>query len=503
MRSLMFLRVALLVILAVATKARAELPAADPASLGFDSDRLKRIDGAIDRAIERRQVPGAVVVVGRRGFIGYARAAGRRVVGPTSEAMTRDTVFDMASLTKPVATATSVMILIEEGKLRLTDRLGRSLPAFDNHGKGAITIDQLLRHRAGLIPDNPIADYRQGPEAAWKRLAELDLVGPPGEQFRYSDVGFQILGKLVEQIGGQRIDRFASEQIFDVLGMKDAHFRPVDQADASNAKVRLERIAPTEPESRGGRMLRGVVHDPRSRAMGGVAGHAGLFASADDLAIFAQTILNGGLGPNGRRILSPLAVRAMIDADATPQDQRRGLGWDIQTSQSAPRGGLFGPTSFGHTGFTGTSLWIDPETETFVIILTSRLHPDGRGASPTALRFEVATLAAAAIADASPRPIAGRMEASPSPDRAPPPVRSSRPAPPQTTNAVAVQPVRCGIDVLVEEGFRPLRNRKIGLVTNHTGRTRGGASTIDVLVPGARRKARQTLQPRARDPRRS
>ena len=488
MRSLMFLRVAVLTVLAVATRARAELPAADPASLGFDADRLKRIDGAIDRAVERKQVPGAVVLVGRRGFISYARAAGRRVVGPTPEAMTRDTVFDMASLTKPVATATSVMILIEEGRLRLTDRLGRSLPAFDNHGKGAITIDQLLRHRAGLIPDNPIADYQNGPEAAWKRLAELDLVGQPGEQFRYSDVGFQILGKLVEQIGGQRLDQFAGERIFDVLEMKDAHFRPVDQADASNAKVRSDRIAPTEPESRGGRMLRGVVHDPRSRALGGVAGHAGLFASADDLAIFAQTLLNGGLGPNGRRILSPLAVRAMIDAAATPHDQRRGLGWDIQTSQSAPRGGLFGPTSFGHTGFTGTSLWIDPETETFVIILTSRLHPDGRGASPTGLRFEVATLAAAAVADASPRPIPVRIEASPSPDRAPPSARPSRPAPTLTTNAVTVQPVRCGIDVLVEEGFRPLRNRKIGLVTNHTGRTRGGASTIDVLfrAPGVK-----------------
>ena len=182
-----------------------------PASLGFDADRLKRIDAAIDRAIERGQVPGAVVLVGRRGLIAYARAAGRRVVGPMPEPMTRDTVFDMASLTKPVATATSVMILIEEGKLRLTDRLGRALPEFDNHGKGAITIEQLLRHRAGLIPDNPIADYQRGarsgleadsPSSSWS--------APPGERFRYSDVGFLILGRLVEQIGGQPLDRFAS-----------------------------------------------------------------------------------------------------------------------------------------------------------------------------------------------------------------------------------------------------------------------------------------------------
>ena len=356
----------------LATTAGAGLPAADPVSLGFDAERLKRIDGAIDRAIERGQVPGAVVLVGRRGSIAYARAAGRRAVSPTPEPMTRDTVFDMASLTKPVATATSIMILIEEGKLRLTDRLGRLLPEFDNHGKGAITIDQLLRHRAGLVPDDPISDYKDGPEAAWKRLAELDLVGTPGERFRYSDVGFLILGRVVEQISRRTLDEFARERVFEPLDMKDAHFRRID-GPGTGPEVPVDRVAPTEPETRGGRMLRGVVHDPRSRALGGVAGHAGLFATADDLAVYAQTLLNGGVGPNGRRVLSPLAVRTMIDAGPTPADQRRGLGWDVQTGQSVPRGGLFGPTSFGHTGFTGTSLWIDPETETFVIILTSRL----------------------------------------------------------------------------------------------------------------------------------
>jgi uncharacterized protein YbbC (DUF1343 family)/CubicO group peptidase (beta-lactamase class C family) len=461
----------ILIVLVAATGARAGLPAADPASLGFDPDRLRRIDGAVDRAIERGQVPGAVVLVGRRGFIAYARAAGRRAVRPNPEPMTRDTVFDMASLTKPVATATSVMILIEEGKLRLSDRLGRLLPEFDNHGKGAITVDQLLRHRAGLIPDDPILDYEHGPETAWKKLADLDLVGPPGEQFRYSDVGFLILGRIVERIGGKPVDEFARERVFEVLDMKDTHFRPVEAKGGAAARIAVERVAPTEPESRGGRMLRGVVHDPRSRALGGVAGHAGLFATADDLAVYAQTLLNGGIGPNGRRVLSPLAVRTMIDADATPPDQRRGLGWDVQTSQSAPRGGLFGPTSFGHTGFTGTSLWIDPETETFVIILTTRLHPDGRGASPTALRSEVATLAASAIVDASARPLPA-VAARPDRDRprlATPAREPERPA------------TRCGIDVLVEQKFRPLRNKRVGLVTNHTGRTRGGASTIDVL----------------------
>jgi uncharacterized protein YbbC (DUF1343 family)/CubicO group peptidase (beta-lactamase class C family) len=461
----------ILVAVMASQAARASLPGADPASVGLDPDRLKRIDGAIDQALERGQVPGAVVLVGRRGFIAYARAAGRRAVSPDPEPMTRDTVFDMASLTKPVATATSTMILAEEGKLRLSDRLGRVLPEFDNHGKGAITIDQLLRHRAGLIPDDPMSDYQQGPDAAWKRLADIDLVGPPDERFRYSDVGFLILGRIVERVGGKPLDEFADERIFRPLDMKDAHFRPVESRSGTGARLPVDRVAPTEPESRGGRMLRGVVHDPRSRALGGVAGHAGLFATADDLAVYAQTLLNGGIGPNGHRVLSPLAVRTMIDAGSTPRDQRRGLGWDVQTSQSAPRGGLFGPTSFGHTGFTGTSLWIDPETETFVIVLTSRLHPDGRGASPTSLRYEVATLAAAAIVDASPRP-APAVAAKP--DRG----AERRPAVAAGEQRPAT---RFGVDVLVDQKFRPLRNKRVGLVTNHTGRTRGGASTIDVL----------------------
>ncbi len=332
MRHAGFVGVVCLVSLGCAAGARAGLPSAEPASVGLDPERLRRIDAAVDRAIERGQVKGAVVVIGRKGAIAYARAAGHRAVVPSAEPMTRETVFDMASLTKPVATATSVMILIEEGKLRLNDRLGRVLPEFDNHAKGAITIEQLLRHRAGLVPDNPIGDYKDGPDVAWKRLAELDLARPPGERFVYSDVGFEILGRVVERVSGRKLDAFAAERVFAPLGMKDAHFRGTD--GASSDPVPVERIAPTEPETRGGRMLRGVVHDPRSRALGGVAGHAGLFATADDLAVYAQTLLEGGVGPNGRRILAPLTVRAMIDPGTTPAGERRGLGWDVQTNQS-------------------------------------------------------------------------------------------------------------------------------------------------------------------------
>jgi len=446
--------------------ARAGLPEAPPARLGFDAERLNRIDAAIERAIAGGQVPGAVVLVGRRGKIAYVRAAGRRTIEPASEAMTRDTIFDMASLTKPIATATSVMVLIDEGRLKLGDRITRLLPEFDNHGKGAITVEQLLRHRAGFVPDNALSDYQHGADQAWKRIAEFDLLSRPGEQFRYSDLGFLVLGLLVERRSGRCLDEFAQEKVFRPLGMTDTHFRRLEAQGRTTAKIPADRVAPTARDKPGGEMLRGIVHDPRSRALGGVAGHAGLFATADDLAVYSQTLLQGGVGPGGRRVLSPLAVRLMTSSAATPRNQRRGLGWDVETSYSAPRGSLFGPTSFGHTGFTGTSLWIDPETETFVVILTSRLHPDGKKPSPTALRSEVATLVAAAIADGPFRP------ETPSP---------LEPGAEIASISTGIHPVQCGIDVLVSEHFARLRNLKVGLVTNHTGRTRDGRSTIDVL----------------------
>jgi CubicO group peptidase (beta-lactamase class C family) len=375
-----------------------------PNERGFDAGRLKRIDEAVARSIDRGEVPGAVVMVGRRGAIVHASAAGRRAVEPTPEPMTLDTIFDMASLTKPVATATSVMLLIEEGAVRLRDPIVRHLPELDNHGKGAITVEHLLRHRSGLTADNPISDYKNGPEAAWKRIAEIELISKPGEKYLYSDVNFLVLGRLVERVSGKSLDEFCLERIFRFIGMDDARFRPIAKTAPAETDTVLTRIAPTQRLAGEAIALRGVVHDPRSKALGGVAGHAGLFATADDLAVYAQTLLNRGIAPNGRRLLSPLGVRLMTDPGSTPPRQRRGLGWDVETPHSSPRGELFGPTSFGHTGFTGTSLWIDPETETFVILLTSRLHPDGKKASPVRLRSTIATIAAAAIADVPSNP---------------------------------------------------------------------------------------------------
>jgi len=442
-RLLLFLS---LLLSAGATASAARIPDAPPETLGFDPARLARVDGVVEKAIADKAVPGAVVVAGRSGRIAYAKAFGRRAVTPGDEPMTRDTVFDLASLTKPVATATSVMTLIDQNKLKLSDRLGDLLPEFNNRGKGEITVEQLLRHRAGLIADNPIGDFKDGPEAAWKRLAELELSYKPDHGYVYSDVGFMILGRIVEKVSGKPLDVYARETIFEPLGMTDTGFRPSEKD--------RDRIAPTEPAD--GVMLRGVVHDPRARALGGVAGHAGLFATADDLAVYARMLLNHGRGADGRPVLNDRTVRQMRDPGGTLPRQRRGLGWDVDTPHSGPRGRLFGTDGFGHTGFTGTSLWVDQNTQTFVIVLTSRLHPDGKGGSPSALRSAVATAVAAALVDD-----AGLVRH-------------------------ASSPVRCGIDVLALQEFAPLKGKRVGLVTNHTGRTREGVTTIDALhkAPG-------------------
>ncbi|WP_422926224.1 exo-beta-N-acetylmuramidase NamZ domain-containing protein [Singulisphaera sp. PoT] len=422
---------------------RAEpLPEVKPAEVGLDASRLDAIKGAVAEAIEKKQVPGAVIMVTRHGKIAYLVVAGQKVVEPTPEPLTRDTMFDLASLTKPISTATSIMILVDQGRLHLDDTLAKLLPEFDNHGKGAITLEQLLRHRTGLIADNPIGDFKDGPAEAWKKIAELDLLSNPGEKFLYSDVNFMILGKIVERVSGSPLDEFAAAHIFKPLGI-EARFLPTDPA----------RAAPTEKFQ--GALLRGVVHDPRARALGGVAGHAGLFGTADDIAIYAQMILDLGKTRDGQVILKPETVRAMTDAADTPARQRRGLGWDVDTPFSSLRGQRFGPRSFGHTGFTGTSLWIDPETDMAVVILSSRLHPDGRAASPSKLRGQVATIAAESITD--------------------------RPAPPTPVVESSEGPVDTGLDVLVKQGFAPLKGKRVGLVTNHTGLDKTGKAAIDLL----------------------
>jgi uncharacterized protein YbbC (DUF1343 family)/CubicO group peptidase (beta-lactamase class C family) len=419
--------------------AEVPLPSAKPAAVGMDESRLARIDAAVQQAIDRGELPGAVVLVVHRGYVVFHKAYGTRSKQPAVTPMTVDTVFDLASLTKPVATATSVFLLVEEGKLRLTDPVTRYLPTFGQHGKEKITIEQLLLHTSGLIADNPEADYRDGRARALERIDRLTPLAEPGTRFTYSDVNYIVLGELVERLAGVPLDRFAAAHIFSPLGMNDTGFRPQGKRKA--------RAAPTE--RREGRWMLGEVHDPRAHLLGGVAGHAGLFSTADDLAVFVQMLRNGGTY-HGHRILSPESVRAMTAPHPVPGGLRS-LGWDVQTAFSRNRGTLFPRgQGYGHTGFTGTSIWVDPPSDTAVVFLSNRVHPDGKG-NVSRLRGQVATLVAAALTDA-PKP--------------------ARPG---------LSPVLTGIDVLEREHFARLKGRHVGLVTNHTGRDRDGQPTIDLL----------------------
>jgi uncharacterized protein YbbC (DUF1343 family)/CubicO group peptidase (beta-lactamase class C family) len=447
-------------------------------SLGAQSDRLdtRKLEGierVVREAIQEKQLPGAVVLVGRGDKVIYKEAIGNRALVPAVEAMTADTIFDLASLTKVVATTTSVMMLVEEGRIRMNDRVSSYLPGFERYGKERITIRHLMTHVSGLRPDVDLADGWEGNDAAIKLAFEEVPGSAPNERFVYSDINYFLLGEIVARVSGTPLDRFARARIFEPLGMKDTGFIPPSSVQ--------ERIAPTERCTRYGwpcegpdmQMLRGTVHDPTARRMAGVAGHAGLFSTADDLSIFCRMLLGGG-AYKGTRILSPLTV-AKMTSPATPPGERnvRGFGWDMDSSFSSNRGELLPLGSFGHTGFTGTSLWIDPTTKLFVVFLSNRLHPDGKG-DVTPLRARVATIAASAIPDV---PDDVRLRAAwTGRDFGPSaPAPAPRPAP----------PVLSGIDVLRAEGFAILKGRKVGLVTNHTGRARDGATTID-LIHGAK-----------------
>ena len=267
---------------------------ATPESVGMSAERLARIDEAVLASIERKETPGAVVLVGRKGRIVYRKAFGDRAITPKREKMTTDTIFDLASLTKIVATATSIMILVERGKVSLPDPVALYIPEFAKNGKERITIEQLMTHRAGLPPDNEIADYVGVSVTPLEKIYELQPSYEPGTRFVYSDVGFIVAAEIVRRVSGKPIDQFARENIFAPLKMKDTAYLPIERGperdSVSNSKSQIsnlptERIAPTE--TREGRWMRGEVHDPRSYEMSGIAGHAGLFSTADDLAIFA------------------------------------------------------------------------------------------------------------------------------------------------------------------------------------------------------------------------
>ncbi|MCS6864931.1 MAG: serine hydrolase domain-containing protein [Gemmataceae bacterium] len=363
------------------------------AAAPWDAAQLAAIDKATTGAIDRGECPGAVIVVLHDDQVVYRKAFGHRTLQPHKTTMTTDTIFDLASLTKPIATGTAIMLLIQQGKIRLDDRVSDYWPQFAAHDKDRVTIAQLLLHTSGLIPDNALTDYADGRAKALERIANLKLQGPPGTQFRYSDVGFIVLGELVERISGQPLDQFAHKHVFEPLKMTDTGFNPPPQ--------RRERLAPTG--LRDGKTILGEVHDPRAYRMGGVAGHAGLFSTADDLARYCRMLLRGG-ELDGVRILEEKTVQLFTKPHPVPIVSKgqestglRALGWDVDTSYSGPRGDRFKKgEGYGHTGFTGTSIWIDPGTKTAVIILTHRVHPDDKG-NVARLRREVGTIVAQAV----------------------------------------------------------------------------------------------------------
>ena len=408
------------------------------------------------------------MLIGRGDETLYEAAFGNRAVQPTVEPMTLDTIFDMASLTKILATTTSVMMLVEDGRIRLNDRVASFIPGFERYGKGDITIRELMTHTSGLRPDLDLGDPWTGSDTAIQLAIEEVPTSPPGRRFVYSDINYILLGDIVRRVSGKPLNEFARERIFVPLGMKDTMFLPPESL--------RPRIAPTQMCTPYGwpcdgpdmQMLRGVVHDPTARRMQGVAGHAGLFSTAADTTIFCRMILDGGTY-HGTRILSPLSV-AKMTTPATSSDERnvRGLGWDIDSSFSSNRGELLPIGSFGHTGFTGTGIWIDPMTKEFVVFMSNRVHPDGKG-DVTPLRARIATVAASAIDDV---PQAERREQRYTSTGLAPSGDVARPARPD---------VVAGIDVLREQNFAPLAGKRVGLLTNHTGRAKDGASTIDLL----------------------
>jgi len=483
---------------ALPTKRNAGLPRTNPSQVAVSAQRLEAIDGAVESEIKQHHLPGAVVLVARNGGVVWRKAYGARAVEPAREPMTADTIFDVASLTKVVATATSIMILVERGKIRLSDPLSTYIPEIKGEGRERITLELLLTHRAGYAPDFDLRDRWTGYDEAIKRLIREPLRNPAGARFVYSDINYIALGEVVHRVSGLTLDQFARRNIFVPLGMSDTGFRP---------KANLRgRIAPTEKrrgqlsylgdkpqasEVDGDKWLRGKVHDPTSYRMGGVAGHAGHFSTADDLAIYCQMILNGGQY-RGVRILAPLTVAEMTRPRLVSEaGWTRGLGWDINTSFSSNRGDLFPLGSFGHTGFTGTSVWIDPASKMFVVFLSNRVHPDGKG-DVSSLRGRVASIAAGAVTDVG---IVARahielkeyyerliIDLGRFISREQAFAMSSGSL--NLTDAQILTgdaQVLTGIDVLARDHFKQLAGLRVGLVTNQTGRDRAGRSTIDLL----------------------
>ncbi|HLK08889.1 MAG TPA: exo-beta-N-acetylmuramidase NamZ domain-containing protein, partial [Candidatus Angelobacter sp.] len=433
-----------------------------PAPQVKETANFSSVDALIQEQINSQAITGAVLLVGHDGRVVHQKVFGLRATTPRPEPMTVDTVFDLASLTKVVATTPSVMRMIQYGQVRLDEPVAHYIPEFGVNGKDTVTVRQLLTHYSGLRPDVDLNPPWIGSEAAFRLANEEKLQSPQGAQFVYSDTNFIVLGEMVQRLSGMTLDKYAAVHIFQPLGMKHTTFLPPAQWKSKIA----ETYAPDKKQ-----ILRGMVHDPRAERMGGVAGHAGVFSTAGDLALYAQALISR------KSILDADIIEKMTTPQQPPNaTEVRGLGWDIDSSFSSNRGALLPVGSFGHTGYTGTSMWIDPFTKTYVILLTNSVLPR-QGPAIISLRSRVATAAAAVLhldVSAADREkqltITGYNEAATASRRL----------------AARNGHVLTGIDVLELDNFASLKQDKtemtVGLLTNNTGVDGQGKRTIDVLA---------------------
>jgi uncharacterized protein YbbC (DUF1343 family) len=432
------------------TPAPSPPPRPSPPQQAFDG-----VDRLVNAALARHDLPGAVVVVGRREGVLYQKAFGLRQILPAPELMTEDTIFDLASLTKPVATAMAVMVLVDRKQLDLDAPLRRYVAGFDAKPKRNITIRQLLTHVSGLPAESPYDDYEHGWREALKRLAAVKLKAPPGQRFIYSDIGFILLDEVVRKVSGMDLSAFVQKNVFGPLDMSETLFLP--------PKSLIPRIAPTE--FREDVWIRGDVHDPRAWRLGGVCGHAGLFSTAKDMVRYARMMLSWG-ELDGKRVLSAKTL-AMMTAPNDVPGGIRALGWDVQSRYSLNRGTALSRRAFGHGGYTGTALWIDPEQDLFVIFLSNRVHPDGKG-SVNQLAGDIATTVSNLLA---------------SPEAA-------APASPE-----ARAPLKLGIDVLEAEAFARLQGERVAMLTNDSARDSEGLRSVDRLAAASGVKLVALLSP--------
>jgi uncharacterized protein YbbC (DUF1343 family) len=434
--------------------------------------RVPGLQGTLDTAIAAHNLPGAVIAAGNAREIVLLQAYGNRALEPAREPMTVDTIFDMASLTKSIVTATLAMQLVEAGRIELDGSASRYLPELGSHGKAGITVRQLLLHTSGLAAADPLRDYDHGPAAVLDGILSLRMDKAAGQRFVYSDLGYIVLGQLIERVTGESLAARAARDLFGPLRMVDSGFLP----DAA----RIPRIAPTEhidahrarletPAARASGMIRGQVHDPRAFRLGGVAGNAGLFSTARDLSRFARMLLSGGT-LDGARVLSAASVASMT-APQRAGDAVRGLGWDIHSPYSGLRGHLLSERAFGHGGFTGVSLWVDPGQDLFVVFLSNRVHPDGRG-------YVIPLVGT--VTDQIVQQLRTAAPNAPVPARAAPTPSAASHAGAQLCNPLR-GPVSTGIDVLRADAFTPLAGRVIGLVVNNASRARDGTSTLELF----------------------